>query len=531
MVIACVAIVHVFIAHFAVGAGILNAVLETCSLRRGEPSVRNFLRDNSKLIVLLPLIGGVVTGVGIWFSIALVSPETTATLIRLFVWAWAIEWVLFLVEIISGYVYYYTWDSMSARRHCFIGWIYAISAAGSLVVINGILTFMITPSAGFDSSARPMVFEFWSGWLNPVYWPSLIMRGIAALGLAGLFAMLLVNASRKYSQADRDRVVQLAAKFLLPMVLTVPAAVWYFAECPRLSLSYLAGGSVVIGMLFAISVVMAGLIGLYGWWVVIGKRSVSLEAAALLLVLAFMAMGASEFVREGMRKPYLIWGHVYSNGIVRSDMARMQGVLDEEHKLRKKALRAGDRYDGPVINDTALRFFPWAVRPVDVEAIAVIGDVDGDDVGLSRGLAERYLVGGLSGADRVHIDDDAFYTTDPCVFANALRESWDGRVIRGRWLYDAQCRRCHCIDGYNAVRPLVRNWSPDMINKALRELELLRGFMPAFVGSARDREDVASYMHELQGSCSHCHGNIDDDGKRQNSEPIKKQMKDWEPLP
>ena len=188
MVIAVVAIVHVFIAHFAVGAGIFNAFTETISLRSDNPTLRWFLRDNSHLIILLPFIGGAVTGVGIWFSIALVSPETTSVLIHLFLWAWATEWVFFLVEIIAGYIYYYSWGRVSDRVHCFIGWVYAISAFLSLVLINGIITFMLSPGESLDSSVRPFAFDFWAGLLNPTHWPSVILRTVSAVSIAAIFS-------------------------------------------------------------------------------------------------------------------------------------------------------------------------------------------------------------------------------------------------------------------------------------------------------------------------------------------------------
>ena len=88
---------------------------------------------------------GAITGVGIWFTIGLVHPQATSSLINTFVWAWAIEWTFFFVEIAAAMVYYYGWDRLSARLHMAIGWIYVAAAWLSLVVINGILTYMLTP--------------------------------------------------------------------------------------------------------------------------------------------------------------------------------------------------------------------------------------------------------------------------------------------------------------------------------------------------------------------------------------------------
>jgi len=496
MVIASIAIVHVFIAQFAVGAGIFNACTETFALRRADEPLRSFLRDNSRLIILLPFIIGVVSGVGMWFAVSLVSPETTATLVHLLLWAWAIEGVLFLVQIIAGYVYYFSWDWIGPGWHCLIGWIYALAAAASLVVMNGIVNFMITPGEALDSTVTPMKFNFWAGLFNPSYWPSLSLRAIGSLALAALFAMVLVNARKSYSVSQRERVIRLAGRFLLPLVLAIPAGVWYLLCCPRQSLTYLAGGAIAMALLFAFSLVTSFLLGCYSYAaIIVRKRPVSLETAVLLLVLAFIATGASEFVREGLRKPYLIWDHIYSNGIRKSQLAVIREELDQQNVLMDEATLGG--LGGQAVEfprDTVLQFCRWAIKPNQAEAVLTISD-------------------------------EAFLAFDTDIFVNKLRETLAGKVVRGRWIYEAHCLRCHCIDGYNAIRPIVSNWSPQMTRRALDDLERIRLFMPPFVGSPSDAEDLAWYMHTLDRRCSECHEDMDDEGNTiipapdPNSEP------------
>lgn len=448
MVIAIIAIIHIFIAHFAVGAGIYNAFTETASLRNHNPTLRQFLRDNSKLIILLPFIGGVVTGVGIWFSIALVSPETTSLLIHLFLWGWAIEWVFFLLEIVFGYIYYYTWDRISPGFHCFVGWVYAIAAFLSLVVINGILTFMLSP-AGFDSAVSPMQFDFWPAILNPTYLPSLVLRTISCLSLAAIFAMVLVNASRKYTRQEKHIVIRHAGRFLVPLIFMIPAAVWFMLQAPEESVFYIKGGAVAITILFAVSLFASTLIGLYSYIAIILRRAyVNLETSVLLMAIALMATGASEFVREGMRKPYLVWGHMYSNGILTTRQPQMQKELDRM----------------PFDSIGALRYFPWAVQPTGTE-----------------------------------FSDKDFSIQDPNRFAE-LRTTQEGRIARGRWLYKGQCLRCHSLEGYNAIKPLVYRWNQQTLEETIAKLNEIKRFMPPFVGVKEDRRDLALFLNRLDGS-------------------------------
>ncbi len=477
MIIAIISIVHVYIAQFAVGAGIFNALTESFSLKHDDGTLRQFLRDNSKFIILLPFIGGVVTGVGIWFSIALVSPEATGTLIHLFLWGWAIEWVFFLLEIAAGYVYFYGWDRMSAKAHCAVGWVYAIAAFMSLVVINGILSFMLTPGGSLDSPVKPMEFNFWAGVFNPSYFPSLIMRTVVCLALPALFAMLLVNVCKGYDQEQKNKVIQHAARYLLPLAVLVPAAGWFFATVPDTAFYYVKGGAIAMVMLMAFAAVSLALLALYSYIAIIWRKgTVSLETTALLMALALIAGGAGEFVREGMRKPFLIWGHAYSNGIVRADIPAMRDKIN--------AMPRDDK--------TALIFCPWRVVPSE-------GGLDAEAV-------------------------QAAYVSGDFSLFNEVKD-----VVRGKWLFKSQCARCHCIEGYNGILPLVKNWSPAMLNRALQELDQVKAFMPPFVGSGRDRQDLAQYMHNLQGGCTRCHDNVDDEGNLLDAEKKITIKADWEP--
>ena len=121
LLIAGVAIVHVFISHFAIGGGLFLVLTEMKGYREGDPRVIDYVRFHSRFFVLLTLVLGALTGVGIWFTIALVQPEGTSALIHNFMWIWALEWVFFFVEISAAFVYYYGWDRLDRRTHLTMG--------------------------------------------------------------------------------------------------------------------------------------------------------------------------------------------------------------------------------------------------------------------------------------------------------------------------------------------------------------------------------------------------------------------------
>jgi mono/diheme cytochrome c family protein len=88
-------------------------------------------------------------------------------------------------------------------------------------------------------------------------------------------------------------------------------------------------------------------------------------------------------------------------------------------------------------------------------------------------------------------------------------------VGRGREVFRAQCAGCHTLGGYQAIRPLL----PDDIDTIAAVLEVMRAqgetiaalppnqpidksqldypFMPPFVGTAEELQDLAHYLASL----------------------------------
>ena len=209
-VIGIIAIFHVMISQFAVGGGLYLPMAERKALRMPEGPVRDAwlkqLVNHSKFFLLITGVYGTISGVGIWFAIGLTQPEATSTLIHNFVFGWAIEWVFFLIELATAAVYYYTWDRIDPKLHLKVGWLYAGASAATLIIINGILTFMLTPGdtwlavAGTGNEAS----KFWNAFFNPTYWPSLLLRVCVCASLAAVWA--LITSSR--IDGDKDPLLK-----------------------------------------------------------------------------------------------------------------------------------------------------------------------------------------------------------------------------------------------------------------------------------------------------------------------------------
>ena len=206
--IAVIAIIHVYIAQFAVGGGLFLVLTEHLGRRRNNQSIIDYVRKHTKFFLLLTMVFGALTGVGIWFTISLLNPSATSVLIHTFVFAWGTEWVFFVIEIVSLFIYFYTFDRLSRRNHLIIGWIYFGAAWMSLFVINGIIDFMLTPGSWVENN------NFWSGFFNPTFWPALFFR---------TFFSVMIPAFSVSSQLPFSRMMNCAP----PCCATAPNGSWY----------------------------------------------------------------------------------------------------------------------------------------------------------------------------------------------------------------------------------------------------------------------------------------------------------------
>lgn len=308
LLIALVAVLHVFVSHFAVGGGLFLVLTERKARRENDPKLFGWLKAHTKFFVLVTVVYGAVSGVGIWFTIGLISPLATSNLIHAYVWGWAVEWVFFFLEITAALLYLYGWDKLESRLHEWYGWIYFIAAFASMVIINGIITFMLTSGGWIQNH------QFWTGFFNPTYFPSLAFRFAIALALAGIYA--LITASVQKDAELKARIVRWSAMWIVPsLIALVPMGWWYIRDIPK-DVWASARGPMPTGTHFAF---LAGILLLVTFALalltLIRPARLHLAFSLLVALVALGAMGSFEFVREAIRKPYVIGNYLYANSI------------------------------------------------------------------------------------------------------------------------------------------------------------------------------------------------------------------------
>ncbi|MCG8404215.1 MAG: hypothetical protein MI923_03350 [Phycisphaerales bacterium] len=326
MVIGGLGILHVFLAQFAIGGGMLMCYFQWLDQTRRSSHARRFLDGYFRALVLISFVLGALTGVAMWFTTIQISPRTIGTMVDEFHWIWATEWTFFCLEVVAGYTFYRYGKQLSDRARFTLLILYTVAAWFSLFWINGILSWQLTPGQWIETK------NVWSGFFNPSFWPSLIFRTIVSLTIASLVACIVINTMHDLDRPAMTKLQNQAARLLAPMALMPLLGLWYLGVIPSDSRTWVTGGSAAMTMFMTLAVAASLLIGLYAMIGLIRQKLfINGATATLLCALAFGATAGGEFVREGVRKPYTIRERLYSNSIAKEEVVHLREVGSVTH--------------------------------------------------------------------------------------------------------------------------------------------------------------------------------------------------------
>ena len=485
MLMATIAVIHVFVSHFAIGGGLYLVVAERAARKVGDAPKLEFLEKLSKFFVLVSVVFGALTGVGIWFIIGLLNPAATEVLIHNYVWGWAIEWTFFAIEIAAAILYFYGWKRMSGRDHMIIGWIYFAAAWGSLFVINGIITFMLTPGEWLATG------DFWDGFFNPTFWSSLVLRTGICIMLAGLYAMVV--ASRYPAGKFKTGLMRHNGVWgIAGLVVMVLSLMWYWRAIPA-EITATAAEMMPTPMLslwesqiFAIA--LAVMIILFAF---VLPRWHNLVISIIIMALGLGWFGAYEWMRESIRKPYVITEYMYGNAteLANADAYQSDGLLahikfrtgDDGADLFRRACRSCHTIDGykplkPAFDGTDQGFIADVVMGAHVmkgNMPPFLGTEDEAQL-LAAHIYDR--------VDKRHLSE-----------ISGLE-----RLELGQKVYRTRCGRCHEVGGYNDKTESLVDLTDEDYNDILDVAGDLADEMPDFTGDEVERAALIEYFKTLQ---------------------------------
>ncbi len=481
-----IAVVHVFVSHFAIGGGLYLVIAERRARKNNDIQWLDYLQRLSRFFVLLTVVFGALTGVGIWFIIGLLNPAATEALIHNFVWVWATEWTSFIIEICAAILYYYGWEKMPARDHLRIGWIYLVSSWMSLLVINGIITFMLTPGEWLTTG------NLWDGIFNPTFWPSLFLRTGICIMLAGLYSMAVIS---RYKPSDfKINAVRYNAVWgILGLAIVLPSLYWYWNAIPSSVTEKAVKMMITPISSIELSYWFAGAIGvlLVIFGLIFPKRQ-KFEIAVVVLVFGLVWFGSFEWFRESIRKPYVIYGYMYGNGIELSkkDLYEKEGYLkhiefrtgDDGADLFRRACRSCHTVNGykalkPAFDGTDERFIAGIIPGLHV----------------IRGNMPPFL----GNADEVRkLAEHIYGKIDP----RHISEIYNLKGAElGEKVFDIRCGKCHVFGGYNDNSGSLLGIAEEDYRDLLDDAEELADEMPPFTGDETEKQAMFEYLKSING--------------------------------
>jgi len=307
-----------------------------------------------------------------------------------------------------------------------MAWIYALAAWISLVLITGITAFMLNPGNWLENR------NFWTAFFNPQFIPQTIARTGGALLLTSLYVYLHASLTIKDFRL-RDMIESRSARPALAgsIMITIGGLAWYYflPESSKALLANVASLNLLMVLIFALTIITFFLLyfGPYrnpGW--------LSPGFAGALFLFGLAAFSSGEFVREAVRKPYIIYNIVFGNQITPDEVPHLRSVGYLEGGIWTKTY--------------VTRHYP------DVVAESMIQQ---------RRLADLPL------SDRIQL---------------------------GEVLFQYHCNDCHAAEaGYSAAGRLLQGRSRRQVRDLIEHLDM-HFFMPPWAGTSEEADLLTDYL-------------------------------------
>lgn len=204
LLVAVVALAHVQIAAFLIGASTLMIVSESVSLaRRGDARHDRLAHGLLKTSLYVFGFGSALAIFFVLFVLSAVWGRFFIDLGRITFWTFFLEAITFVGEIVTIYTLYANWERLDRYRLGRIGMLILLNIMQFLQMfwIDVVASYMITPNGGD--------LNFLNQVLNPTALPLDLHRVVGNIALAGAFVALAagiqyLRATRRLERAERQ---------------------------------------------------------------------------------------------------------------------------------------------------------------------------------------------------------------------------------------------------------------------------------------------------------------------------------------
>ncbi len=176
-----VAELHLMFAAFVLAVPMFALIIEYIGYKTGDKRFDELAHDFTKLLSVsfsfTATLGALLT-----FLLIVLYPTLSQYLVKIFSWTFLPYVLLFFLEAIFLYSYYYGWGKFSPRVHLFLGLMLNIVGTAIMFIANAWLTFMNTPN-GIDELGN--LTSIWDAINNYIWMPINIHRLIANMAFGG----------------------------------------------------------------------------------------------------------------------------------------------------------------------------------------------------------------------------------------------------------------------------------------------------------------------------------------------------------
>ncbi|MHB1134229.1 MAG: cytochrome ubiquinol oxidase subunit I [Chloroflexota bacterium] len=142
--IALIALVHIMFANLALGGPLIAVISEWLGRRQRDDRYDNFAYSLARFNVVGFSVGATL-GVGLVALLTGLWPLGWTRILNMYFWPLVLEVLFFFLEGALLYYYVYTWHRRQRRGHLAWGIAAVVAGLGTMLIINGVASAMMTP--------------------------------------------------------------------------------------------------------------------------------------------------------------------------------------------------------------------------------------------------------------------------------------------------------------------------------------------------------------------------------------------------
>ena len=316
---------HLFLAAFVLAVPLFSIAMEYLGHltkdERYDNMAHEFMKITMSAYSLTALFGGTLA-----LTLFLFYPHLMGYLMQVFRGQMLLYALLFLLESVTLYIYYYSWDALRYGNrkwyHMSIGLVLNTVGLTLMFVANAWATFMMSPS-GVDPATGAVVGTIWEATRNPLWNPVNLHRFVANIAYGGAIvgayaAYMFLSEKKAEVKAHYDWMGYTSNFIAIAGFLPLPfAGYWLMAEIyaysQQMGITAMGG---ILAWLFIIQAVLIGTIMLaanYYLWCGLMRTDRGAEYGKYVKYIAVVIVGG-----------FLVWVTPHSL-ILTTDEIRMLG--------------------------------------------------------------------------------------------------------------------------------------------------------------------------------------------------------------